>query len=260
MEISSLGFIGGGRITRIIINGLKRRGKVPGEIVVSDTNIETLQKLQNEFPEITIAPNDNSLPAEKEMVFFAVHPQVTADVLTEIKTFIKPTTFFISLVPRVKIEKIVEGTKCFPKIVRMIPNACSIVNEGYNPVTFSDTVTEEEKKTLLDFLSVLGECPVVSEEKLEAYAVITGMGPTYFWFQFNELKEIAKSFGLNEQEAEKGIAKMVNGTIKTLLGSGLSPEEVMDLIPVRPLQDFETQIKEAYHSRLEPLHKKLKAI
>ena len=35
------------------------------------------------------------------------------------------------------------------RIVRMIPNATSIVNEGYNPVSFHDSFSYEEKEHLL---------------------------------------------------------------------------------------------------------------
>ncbi len=260
MLIKSLGFIGGGRVTKIILAGLKRAGKMPADVVVSDINDEVLKRLKDEIPEIKIIPNDNTVPAEKEIFFLAVHPPVMQTVLNEIKSFIKPTSFVVSLAPKVSIKDILGIIKCYPKIARMIPNAGSIINQGYNPITFSDHVNQEKKESLLKFLSCLGECPIVPEEKLEAYAMITGMGPTYFWFQFNELKEIAKSFGLSEDEAKMGIEKMVKGTIKTLFESGLTPEEVMDLVPVRPLQDYEQQIKDAYHSKLETLYKKLKGI
>jgi len=256
----SVGFIGGGRVTRIILTGLKRAGKMPADVVVSDTNNEVLKKLKDEFPEITVKPNDNTAPAEKDIVFLAVHPPVMPTVLNEIKAFLKPTTYLISVAPKFTIQSILNTIKCFPRIVRMIPNAGSIVNKGFNPITFAETINEAERQELIDLLGVLGECPVVPEEKLEAYAVITGMGPTYFWFQFNELKEIAKSFGLTQQEAEMGIEKMAQGTIKTLFESGLTPAQVMDLIPVRPLEEHEAKIKEAYHSKLEPLYKRLKGI
>ncbi len=260
MVKKSLGFIGGGRITRIILGGLKNAGGIPEDVVVSDINSETLQKLKNEFPEILIAPRDNTAPVKKEIVFLAVHPPLISDVLKEITPFLKPTTFLISLAPKVRIKNILEIVKGFPKVARMIPNACSIINQGYNPITFAETVNEIDKKSLLDFLSLLGECPIVSEEKLEAYAVITGMGPTYFWFQFNELKELAKGFGLSEKEAVAGIEKMVIGTIKTLFKSGLTPEQVMDLIPVRPFAEKEEEIKKIFRSILEGLYKKLKGV
>ncbi|GEM_PF-1566491 len=63
MLIKSLGFIGGSRMTRIILGGLKSAVKMPEDVCVSDVNNEVLQRLKNEFPEIAIVrmiPNASS--------------------------------------------------------------------------------------------------------------------------------------------------------------------------------------------------------
>jgi hypothetical protein len=52
MEGKSLGFIGAGRIARILLGGLKRAGKLPSKIIVSDANEDVLQKLKKDFLEI----------------------------------------------------------------------------------------------------------------------------------------------------------------------------------------------------------------
>ena len=85
------------------------------------------------------------------------------------------------------------------------------------------------------------------------------MGPTYLWFQLHELRTLAESFGMSAGEAETGVAEMAAGAVKTLFGSGMSAEEVMDLIPVKPLGEEEANIKAMYRARLEPLYKKLKS-
>ena len=46
MTNKTIGFIGGGRITRIFLEGWKRGGVLPNRIVVSDCNAETLAKLK----------------------------------------------------------------------------------------------------------------------------------------------------------------------------------------------------------------------
>ena len=84
------------------------------------------------------------------------------------------------------------------------------------------------------------------------------MGPTYFWFQWQELLQLGLSFGLDRPEVETGLAEMINGGVSTLYESGLSPEAVMDLVPVRPLAEDENPIREMYHNRIEALYKKLK--
>jgi len=254
----SIGFIGGGRVTRVILGGFKRAGEMPKQVVVSDTNIEVLNKLKEGFPEISIAPNDNKQPASKDIIFVALHPPVAGDVLSEIKSYVKPESIIVSLAPKLAIAKISQSLGGFDRVVRILPNAPSIVNAGYNPIAFSQGLSEAEKRQLISMFSVLGECPSVSEEKLEGYAILTAMGPTYLWFQLYELQEIGKLFGMNYQEVEDGISKMAMGTVKTMRESGLSPAEVMDLIPVKPLDEEQENIKNIYRSKLEALFKKLK--
>jgi len=140
----------------------------------------------------------------------------------------------------------------------MIPNAPSIIGKGYNPVAFSPGFSKSEAKDFLKVVKPLGDSPEVDEDKLEAYAIITAMGPTYLWFQLAELDEIAKSFGLSEKEAAKAISKMAKGAIKTLFNSGLNATEVIDLVPVKPLAEEEAGIRNAYRSRLTSLYGKLK--
>jgi pyrroline-5-carboxylate reductase len=50
--MKTIGFVGGGRVTRIFLEGWQRAGPLPGKIVVSDCNAETLAKLQACFPQI----------------------------------------------------------------------------------------------------------------------------------------------------------------------------------------------------------------
>jgi pyrroline-5-carboxylate reductase len=140
----------------------------------------------------------------------------------------------------------------------MIPNAPSIVGAGYNPVAFSAGLAAAERAELAGMWSALGECPEVAEDKLEAYAILTAMGPTYLWFQLYELQAIGRSFGLTPQEVEAGVAAMTLGAVKTMAESGLAPEAVMDLIPSKPLGEDEATVKGLYRSKLEAMFKKLK--
>jgi len=258
MARKSVGFIGGGRVTAFILEGFKRKGKLPGEITVSDANPEVLKRLEARFPGIEAAPGGNARAASRDIVFLALHPPAVRDGLSEIKSHLKETSVLISLAPRFRIASLSEMAGGFRRIIRMIPNAPSLVNEGYNPVAFSDSFTENEKKGWIRFLCVLGDCPEVEEEKLEAYAMITAMGPTYLWFQLQEIQTLARSFGMTPEEAEDAVYAMVSGALAAFYESGLSPEEVMDLVPVKPIGEEEETIRSIYRTRLGGLYNKLK--
>jgi len=258
MVNKTFGFIGGGRITRILLEGLRRAGKLPHQVIVSDTSTTALENLKAEFPTVNVV-SDNLAPAAQDIVFLALHPPAINSILGEIQPCLQPNTLFVSLAPKLTIKKLSEGLNGFQRIVRMIPNAPSIIGQGYNPVAFSEGLSAADREELLALLSALGECPEVAEDKLEAYAILTAMGPTYLWFQLYELQSISQSFGLTEQEAQAGLTSMVTGAVKLMCESGLSPQSVTDLIPVKPLGDREDDIKEMYHNKLEPLYTKLKS-
>ncbi len=257
MKEKSIGFIGGGRVARIILGGCKKAGRMPDTIVASDTDGSVLQRLQSEFPGIRTVTHNNREAAAQDLVFLGLHPPALIASLADLKSGLKKDTILISLAPKVSIAKLSEGLGGFDRIVRLIPNAASIIGEGYNPIVFSGAFNQEEKDQLLAFLGVLGKSPEVEERKLESYAIITAMGPTYLWFQWQELCNLAESFGMTKTEAGNGIAEMIAGAAKTLFGSGMTAEEVMDLVPVKPLGEEEKIIKAMYHSRLGPLYEKL---
>ena len=84
------------------------------------------------------------------------------------------------------------------------------------------------------------------------------MGATYLWFQLQALREVAVGFGLTDADIAPALQRTVCGATRTLLESGLSPTEVMDLIPVKPLAEMEAQATELYRTRLPALYQKIK--
>lgn len=259
MEKKTLGFIGGGRVTRIFLKALSNFNSLPENIIVSDPSEDILKKLKNEFPQIATT-NKNIEAAGQDYVFISLHPPVMAEVLTDIKSGIKNDSIIISLAPKFSINKINSLLEGNGKIVRMIPNAPTVINNGYNPVAFSANISFTEKNELNNFFSALGECPEVEEKKIEAYAILCAMGPTYFWFQLNELKKLSMSFGLTEEDVNEGIQKMMSGALDTMFNSGLTFDEVVDLVPVKPLADVETDIKNMYTQRLTAVNERITAI
>jgi len=258
MADQSMGFIGGGRITRILLEGLNRKKMLPPTVVVSDASGEALQTIKEKFPKVQTVQGGNAKAAGQDLVFLALHPPAVGGGLAEIRATLRPGAILVSLAPRFTIKALSEGLGGFDRIVRMIPNAPSIVGEGYNPVAYGPGITREEKEKLSKLFKKLGDCPEVDEDKLEAYAIITAMGPTYLWFQLFELFELGKSFGLTEKQAWKGIKKMLKGAVETVDESGLTPEEMMDLVPVKPLGEDEAMIRNAYRTKLTGLYQKLK--
>ncbi len=253
----SISFIGGGRITYLLLKALHKRNALPQKVIVSDPNPDVLKKVESISPEVILGVTDNLQTLQADLVFLAVHPPIVKQVAEEIQNQLKDDTILVSLAPAVSIEKLSQLLGGFKRLARMIPNAPSIVHQGYNPVVFHNTMSFEEKSKLLHFFHDWGASPEVEESKLEAYAVLTAMGPTYFWFQWQELQHLGTEFELNEDELQKALPAMLHGAVDTLFKSDLSQTEAMDLIPVCPLKEQEEAILKIYREALLPLHQKL---
>lgn len=257
MHHQTIGFIGGGRGTRIFLEGWTRAQKLPASITVSDPNTESLAKLKARFPSIaTVA--DNAVTAAKDIVFLAVHPPVMGDAAGQCKSSLGAGSIVASLAPKFTFVKLTGLLGGFTRLARVIPNAPSVVGAGFNPMAFAPVLSTSDKAVITGLLSPLGECPEVPEDKLEAYAVLSAMGPTYLWFQLQTLREVAAGFGLSEAEIVPAMKRMACGATRTLVDSGLPPAEVMDLIPVKPLAEMEVQVAEMYRTRLPGIYQKIK--
>ncbi len=252
----SVGFIGGGRVTRILLQGFKNENAQFSKIVVTDTNPDVTGNLKRLFPDIRV--DNASVAASQDIIFISLHPPVVMDTLELIKDSIASNTIVISLAPKITIAKISSKLEKAKNIARLIPNATSFINEGYNPICFSSEFNGNGKLLVLDLLKLLGNTFEVSEEKLEGYAIMSAMLPTYFWFQWKELAEIGKKIGLSEKESNDSINDTLIASLKLMFKSGLSPQEVMDLIPVKPIGEHETQITEIYRTKLSGLFEKIK--
>src|SRR5664279_5597703 len=151
----SIGFIGGGRVTKILLQAFKNKNAHFSKIVVNDPNLDVSANLKKSFPDIQV---DNAfVSASQDIVFISLHPPVVMDTLELIKGSINSKTIVISLAPKITIAKISSKLNKSKDIARLIPNATSFINEGYNPVCFSTEFSSNEKQPVLDLLRLMGK-------------------------------------------------------------------------------------------------------
>ena len=252
----SVGFIGGGRVTKILLQAFSNKNVKFSSVVVTDTNGDVTSKLKNTYPFIHV--ENASVAAAQDIVFISLHPPVIMDTLEQLKNNFRNNATVISLAPKINIEKISSKLGQLKNIARLIPNATSFINDGYNPVHFSSEFDKAEKDFVFDLLRNLGHTFEVPEAKLESYAIVSAMLPTYFWFQWNYLEEIGVQTGLTKAEAEEALHQTLLAALNLMYTSELNPQEVMDLIPVKPIGEHESQIAEIYKTKLLGLFEKIR--
>ena len=257
VAMKTAAIIGAGRISRIILEGLKRKKEMFDEVRVYDVNREAAESIRGIVSSAIISESASDAASGADIVILAVHPPVFAETANAISGVLKQDTVLLSLVPKIRIPKTIEAFKGFSNVVRMNPNAPSIVNSGFNPVSFSEDFDSLKKADFIKRFSVLGEMPEVKDELIETYAVITAMGYTYFDYQFAELYNLAKEFGINENEARDAILKLAGGTVKAVTSENRVQYDYLNLVPVRPLSGIEDSVKNEYQEKLRERFKML---
>lgn len=257
MPQPTIGFIGGGRVARILLGGWRRAEVEVSQVVVCEPDDAAFAALETAVPGVTLGRDDASVAAMQSVVFLAVHPPKLSEAAASIIGQLNETAIVVSLAPKFTLGKLQDMLGGFSRLARLIPNAPSLIGRGFNPIAWSNVLNDSDRQAIRSLIEPLGELPEVPEETLEAYAIIAAMGPTYFWPQWLELEALAAEFGLQRQDAQLALRAMIVGAVEMIASSQLSPEEVVDLIPVKPLADFEPELRNAYRSHLTALFEKI---
>jgi pyrroline-5-carboxylate reductase len=228
---------------------------LPAEILVNEPDDAAFARLAELCPEVRRSAMEDAAAAD--VVFLALHPPVMGPMLPALRPCLGAQALVVSLAPKIPLSALAVGLGT-ARVVRMIPNAPSIIGRGYNPVTYGGGLDAGSRQALLALFAPWGACPEVPEGDLEAYAILTGMGPTYYWYQWQALRDAAAQFGLSPERTDEALHHMLDGALATLLQSGLTPAAVMDLIPVRPLQAIEESVTAAYGAALPALFAKIR--
>ena len=255
MNRPGVGFIGSGRIARILLGGWARAGHLPAPVLVSDPDPAALARLVDAVPAVQVT--EVARVAASDVVFLAVPPPLVAQTCATLRGTLRPGTVVVSLAPGTPLARICEHLGDHDTVARVIPNAPSVVGSGYNPIAFGPAVPEPARSTVLDLLAPLGNSPEVPEEHLEAYAVLTAMGPTYLWPQLHTLLDVAEKTGLDPDAAVEGLLAMARGALEVMAGAGLSRGQIEDLIPAKPLAEPLTAMTTAYLDVLPALHARM---
>ncbi len=255
--MQTISFIGGGRISKILIQAFKNADTLLNKIIVFDVNDDILSSLKKKYPNVITTDKLEDV-FDTDILFLAVHPPVAVETIEKIKGNIAEDTVLISFVPKITIEKTVSLLGGFSNVSRMNPSASTIVNKGVNPIAFYKDFDESKKNEIIKLLAPLGYMPEISDSKIEAYAVVSAMGHTYFNFQLKKLHELGVKFGMTEKEAADAISNMLWGTTETLFNSDLSYPEVVDLVPVKPMAEVEDVISGYYDQYLNGIFNKIK--
>jgi pyrroline-5-carboxylate reductase len=252
----SLGFIGGGKETRLLLHGFNNRKVKFRRIIVADPNPIVFERLRNDFP--NIRAESVSIAASQDIIFLSLDQNMIMDTLGLISNEFEENAIVISLVPDVNFAKLAMRLNNVTRIARVLPSSAAYINEAYIPLSFSPGFPISDKEYVLKLFSHLGKAIEVPEDKLQTYATMAALVPAYFWYQWKELINMGRDLGLTENETVDFLSETVISSLHLNHSSGLSEEQVTDLLPVNPVEENDFEIRETHKRRLIDLYRRFK--
>jgi pyrroline-5-carboxylate reductase len=252
----SLGFIGGGKDTRILLQAFDNRKLKFRKVVVTDVNPIVCERLKNEYPFVDV--DSASVAARQNIVFLSLDENLIMDTLGLISAEFSQNTILVSLSHNINFAKLALRLQNVHKIARVLPSSSAFINEAYTAVSFSSGFPQSDKDDVLELFGNLGTAIEVPEDKLQTYSTISTILPVYFWHQWKEIVNMGVEMGLTEKETIDLISDSVRSSLHMSYRSGLTEDQVVDLMPLSPFEDNEQEIREVYRRRLVDLYRRHK--
>ena len=198
----SIGFIGGGNMARSIIGGLKADSSLDLDIQVYDHSQETLNNLKSEFT-ITIAPSNQALVNQCDVIVLAVKPQVMKSLLSELDVT-NTHAVFLSIAAGLKIASLTKWLGADVAIIRSMPNTPALVQCGASGL-FANILTSAQHR---DFANIIMKSIglglwVDSEDLLDSVTALSGSGPAYYFLVMEAMQLAAEKLGLDADTARQ---------------------------------------------------------
>lgn len=231
------GFIGCGHMASAIIKGVLHSNFLkPSQIIASEVTEDFAADKRDELG-IDVYTDNKFVATKSDVIFLATKPNFIKDVLREIKDELNENKVIVSIAAGVStysIEGAIENEiQKEIAVIRVMPNAPAMVLEGMSGIVRGKWVNDEQLDFILDFLSNIGKCLVIEEDKIDVLTAISGSGPAFFYKTINEIARAGEKLGLDYEKALLLSIQTAMGSAKLMLESSLTPEELISGIATK---------------------------
>ncbi|SDW59870.1 pyrroline-5-carboxylate reductase [Paenibacillus sp. CF384] len=223
-------FYGAGSIAEAMVRGLLDRGLTePGQIsMMNRQNAARMEELTSRY-----GVNTSSLEAEKsvmlqeaDIVFLMMKPKDAAEAILQVRDLLHPGQLIISVIAGMTIRTLETLLGKPMAIVRTMPNTSSTIGLGATGVSFSASVTGNQRDLAETMFQAVGLTAVVEEQLLEVVTGLSGSGPAYVYYLMEAMIAAGSELGLTEEAARELTVQTVLGAAHMVKATGENPADL----------------------------------
>lgn len=222
-----VGFIGCGHMASAIIKGVISSKFIDNSnIIASEVNEEFASAKKSELA-IEVLTDNKTLAKNSDVIILATKPNYIKDVLKEIKDELTKDKLIVSIAAGVSTKIIEDEIGNEIAVIRVMPNAPAMILEGMSGIVKGKWVNDEQLSFIQDFLSNIGKCLVVDEDKIDVLTAISGSGPAFFYKTIHEMALAGEKLGLDYDKCILLAAQTATGSAKIMLQGNQTPEQLI---------------------------------
>ena len=218
-----LGVIGLGKMGTALVEGvLNAEVYQQDDIIGSDV-------VKKEVAGIDNYQDNQVCSREAETVILAVKPQIIDRVLEEIKDSVRDK-LVISIAAGISISHLKQKLPSSTRIVRVMPNAPAVINQGISAYACDTRVTSEDKELVNKLFSGIGEVFEIEESLMNAITALSGSGPAFLYIIMEALADGGVAAGLSREDAIRLSALTMRGAASMVLETKEHPGRLKDMV------------------------------
>lgn len=194
--MSTIVFLGGGRITSAMLAGL-RLAKTKQRFVVHDRNPGKLRDLSKHYA-LAVEPDVKRAVQQADLLIVAVRPSSVAELLHPVGKLTRPL-LAVSLAAGVPLRMLTKALGSPVRWARAMPSPVCRSSRGLTAVTFPRTLPPRDRRRVIDLFTSFGDVIEIPESKFDAFTVTYSCSHGYH--ALAALAEAGQAAGLDRRVA-----------------------------------------------------------
>ena len=224
--MSKVVFIGGGNMASCLIGGMLANGFSSDDILVSEPNADSRQRIEATHGISTTADNSAAVSIA-DIVVLAVKPQVMGAVAAPLASSLTHSPIVVSIAAGIPVSALENWMGDALTIVRAMPNTPAMVQAGATGLFASKTLNANQKSTIESIFNAVGyACWVNKEADIDAVTAVSGSGPAYFFLIYEAMQKVGQELGLDAKTSAQLTLNTALGAAKLALHSDQEPQEL----------------------------------
>ncbi len=231
MKIS---IIGAGNMGGAIARGVMSSDVLENiDLCVANHTTGKLDRLKNEYPEISVTTDNREAVADADMIIFAVKPWILPTVLKEVACELDLSRqMLVSLaggISLVDFEEMLGPKSAAPALFQVIPNTAVAIGLGMTFIAAAHA-TDEQIECVSRVFRSMGEVAVVEPRLMGAGTALCSCGIAYVFKFVQACVQGGVQLGFRPADALRYVTATMKGAAAMLENEPLIPQQQIDRV------------------------------